>query len=377
MAIPLKIPARPADCILRVDGEEIADLYPFLAEVEVENARTQSAEARLRFETHRDEAGRYAVQDREILVPWRHLVIEVDFGDRRQEIMRGYIREVQADYPGDRRTSVRVHCQDESLLMDRQHRRRVWGAEAPTDDAAILAAILKDYPLKPHRDNGPGLAGLVLSQDQTDIAFLVRRAEANAYELMVRGGHVYFGPPRLEAEPQPVVRVYAGQDTHCQALSVKSDGHLPDAVAYDEARPASGGGIQVRRRVVRSALNALGPQPADSSGAGLPPFLWLMRGEGRAEPVELEALARRHADRAALRVRAEGELDGSRYRHVLRVGEPVAVDGIGSWLSGHYYVDSVLHRFDTQGYRQRFTLLRNAYGDNLQESAAGVLASVL
>ena len=48
-------------------------------------------------------------------------------------------------------------------------------------------------------------------------------------------------------------------------------------------------------------------------------------------------------------------------------------------MSGTYYVDSVSHSFTNQGYRQRFRLLRNAYGDNLDSVSglAGALAGVL
>jgi hypothetical protein len=54
------------------------------------------------------------------------------------------------------------------------------------------------------------------------------------------------------------------------------------------------------------------------------------------------------------------------------------VDGLGSWLSGTYYVDAVTHRFTFEGYRQSFVLLRNAFGDNLDSVlGAGVLSGVL
>jgi hypothetical protein len=61
---------------------------------------------------------------------------------------------------------------------------------------------------------------------------------------------------------------------------------------------------------------------------------------------------------------------------VLRVGAPVGVDGVGERYGGIYFVDTVNHVFDMDGYRQSFTLLRNAYGDNL-ESAGGLLSGVL
>ena len=91
---------------------------------------------------------------------------------------------------------------------------------------------------------------------------------------------------------------------------------------------------------------------------------------------ELRARARRKANDLAMKIKADGELDGSLYGNVLRVAEPVGVDGVGERYGGVYYVDSVRHLFNTEGYRQTFTLLRNAYGDNL-ESAPGLLSAVL
>ena len=73
---------------------------------------------------------------------------------------------------------------------------------------------------------------------------------------------------------------------------------------------------------------------------------------------------------------AEGELDGSLYGHVLNVGLPVGVDGVGERYGGIYFVDQVRHQFNSEGYRQTFALLRNAYGDNLA-GAGGLLAGVL
>ena len=70
----------PADCVIRVDDQEIAELYPFLREVTAECSRDEASTARLVFETQRDEHGRWTVQDRGILTPWKQIVIEAAFG---------------------------------------------------------------------------------------------------------------------------------------------------------------------------------------------------------------------------------------------------------------------------------------------------------
>jgi hypothetical protein len=366
----------PAEAIIRVGaaGDEITDLYPFIAELTAEITRKEAGVATLKFETRRDEQGAWSVQDAGVLAPWEPIVIEAAFGATTEEVMRGYIREVSADYPEDAgNTTVTVQCQDDSIALDREQIREVWGGDAPTDDATILAAILGRHGLSPHPDNASGLTGLVLNQDSTDIRFLRQRAEANGYELIFQEGSVYFGPMRLEAEPQESILVYAGQDTNCYRFDSRTDGHQPDFVAFDVAPEQ---GTETVQDQIAPDLPLLGATSADSTGTGLGDFTWRMTRQGNPNEEELRAQAQQRANEMAMRVKAEGELDGSLYGHVLRVGEPVPVDGVGDWLGGLYYVDTVSHKFSLDGYRQTFKLLRNAYGDNFS-STGNPLAGVL
>ena len=366
----------PAECIIRVGstGEEISDLYPFLVEVTVDARRDQAAVATLKFETRRDEQGQWLVQDSGLLTPWEPIVIEAAFGSTVEEVMRGFIRKVDADYPQDAgATTVTVECQDDSLQLDREHIRETWGGEAPTTDEDILTSILGNYGLSLDADSGSGQGNLVINQDETDIAFLRRRAEANGYDLLFREGSVYFGPMQLDAEPQAAIMVYAGPSTNCLRFDVSDDGHQADRVSFDRAETA---GVGTVSETVESDLPLLGNEPATGQGDGLPEFAWRMSREGEMGEEEWHARAQRRANELSLRIKAEGELDGSLYGHVLRVGAPVGVDGVGERYGGIYFVDTVNHVFDMDGYRQSFTLLRNAYGDNL-ESAGGLLSGVL
>ena len=78
-----------------------------------------------------------------------------------------------------------------------------------------------------------------------------------------------------------------------------------------------------------------------------------------------------------MRVHAEGEVDGTIYGHVIPVGMPVPVDGIGAFFGGVYYVDSVTHSFTLDGYTQSVKLLRNAYGDNIDGGGSSALSGIL
>lgn len=364
----------PAECIITVDGTMLDDLYPVLVSVEVATSRMEAAAATLTFESRRLEDGSWNVQDLDILKPWAPITIEAAFGDRVEEVMRGFILRVDASYPADPgQTTLVVTCQDESLPLDRDHVREQWGADGPTSDGVIVATIAGRHNLAPHGDNADGLQAVSLNQDDTDIKFVIERAQANGYELIIREGALYFGPMRLSLAPQDNIMVYAGQDTNCIDFSLTDDGHLPDKVAYDVAARE---GDQNEPETVEPDLELLGTTPATSADSGLGDFTWRLSRAGEATPEEAAALALAKANENAMKIKATGQLDGSLYGHVLRVGEPVGVDGIGQRYGGIYYVDTVNHTFDVSGYRQSFQLLRNAYGDNLEE-AGGVLAGVL
>lgn len=354
----------PAECVVSAGTppKEAARFYPYLTSVTVDCTREEAWEATMEFDSSRDEHGRWAVQDAGLFEPWVRVVVQAAFGPHTEEVFRGYVRDVRADYPEDAgRATVTVECQDESLALDREHVRRSWGSQAPTSDAAILAEIVASrHNLAVHPQSARGRQGIQVNQDGTDIRFLRHRAQENGYELIFRAGSVYFGPMRLDAPPQETIMVYAGADTSCIAFGVHADGHAPEQVAFDLADPAC---EAVRERVVAPDLPRLGLRPADPPSAGLRDFVWRMRREGSSDEEALAAKAQKRANDAAMRLRAQGELDGSLYGHVLRVGEPVKVDGVGETFGGTYYVDSVRHSFSDDGYRQRFSLLRNAYGD--------------
>src|SRR5215831_3773306 len=109
----------PADCVIRVGEHEVAQLYPFLREVTAECSRDEASTARLVFETQRDEHGRWTVQDSGLLAPWKPIVIEAAFGQHTDELFRGFIRQILADYPNEPgAATVTVECQDDSLAFD-------------------------------------------------------------------------------------------------------------------------------------------------------------------------------------------------------------------------------------------------------------------
>ena len=363
----------PAECVIRISGEEIVHLYPHLAEVKASTTRRDGAQATLTFQTRRDEEGSWLVQDDEFMQPWAPIEILAKFGESEQEVMSGFIKKIASSYPSDASsTTVTVECQDASILLDRTHRRRIWGADVPTTDLLIITEILSDTEIIPHPETA-GESELVLNQNKTDIRFLRERATQLGYDLIFHDGTLYFGPFRLDGEPQETILVYGGPDTQCANFSIDEDGHLPDAVSFDVAPESGSDAIE---RTLEPDQTLLGPDAASSQNSGLSEFAWRLDREGETSESDLEALAQAKANENAFKIKASGDLDGSLYGYVLRVGETVGVDGLGERHSGIYYVDQVEHSFSVTGYKQSFQLLRNATGDNLESAPGSALAAL-
>lgn len=365
---------QPAECVVEFGGGEIDDVYPALVEVVVEMDLRRWTTATLVFETRRLEDGTWTIQDDDRFKPWVEVKISAVFGDESDEVMRGYVREVRAEHPAEKGAArVTVTCQDHSLLLDRLHVDQRWGEDSPTTDGQIASAIAGRNNLQLLDAPGEGQTVQDLSQNCTDIRFLQRRAEANGYEIIFREGGMYFGEMRLDAETQPTIMVYAGPDTNCISFNIQDDGHKPDKAAYQVAAET---GTDSPVEEVEPNLRVLGNEPATSASSGLGDFVWRPHRQGVSDDAQMRAIAQQMANEQSMKIKVDGELDGSLYGAVLLTGQPVGVDGVGERYSGAYYVDAVTHRFDANGYRASFRLLRNAYGDNLGASdnpLAGIL----
>jgi len=361
--------------VISVDGTEISDMYPYLREVQVAMSRRGATTGTLTFDSVRLEDGSWSVQDAGVFEAWKGITIEAAFGDNREEVMRGYIKEVRSEYPEDMSSArVTVSVQDQSLALDREHERRNWSTtDSPMTDGDIASSIASDHDLDSTAD--PGLTNASLNMDGTYVRFLQDRAEANGFEFYVREGTLYFHAPKLGQNPvSEPIRVYAGAATNCLRFSAQYDGHKPDQVAVTRSAES---GTDSDESVYSPNLQLLGTTAANSESRGLPPFVWRMQAPNGATADEVQSRAQAKANENAWKITAEGELDGALYGHVLLTHTLVVVDGAGDTNDGTYYVDEVQHHFSLEGYRQGFKLLRNATGNDSTASAPSPIESVI
>lgn len=368
---------QPASCLIEVgeDANDLGDLARLVASVQIVTSRAEAATGSVVIQDLRGTDGLWMAADSGLFTRWAPIKVSADFQTHVDEVFRGYIAEQKPSYPNNGgEATLELTLQDESSALDREQMRTVWGDDAPLTDLEILRQLVAPLGLDVDAESSDGQSSRSLSQDATPIAFLRERAKANGYELIFREGSVYFGPKRLEGEAQAPLMVYAGRASNCTSMEVVDDGQAPDAVAFDHAPREDGS--STTSETVTPDLPVLGSSAAAEEGAGLgTPSVWRVTKEGDETEEELRARAQALVNENSFKLRATGELDGSLYGYVLRVGRTVSVDGAGGRYGGLYYVDKVTHAFSPDGYKQQFELMRNATGET--DSPLGPLSAGL
>ena len=356
----------PASCVIEagVGYENIGDIAPLIASVELKTSRDEAAGGTIVIEDRRGTDGLWVAADSGMFARWAPIRVSADFETHQEVILTGYILKLTPEYPGNPAESkLTLEVQDEGSALSREQMRRVWGEDTPMSDLAILTELASAVDISADPLCGEGQSSRALSQEATPIQFLRERAKANGYELIFNEGKVYFGPKRLDGEPQAPILVYAGRDTNCRNFTLGDMAETPDKVIADLAPREEGSTPEVVE--VTPDEPALGATPAAAEGADLgAPSVWRVGAEGDETAEERTARAQALVNEHAFKLRGTGEIDGSLYGHVLKPGHLVTVDGAGTRYGGLYYVDKVNHAFTPEGYTQTFEVMRNATGES-------------
>lgn len=352
------------------DRRDIGELADLVSSVEIMTARTEAATGTLVIDDRRRESGDWMASDSGLFKRSEPLVLSADFQTHVEELFRGYIVELKPELPANGgEAKLVLEVQDDGVALNREHMRRVWGEDAPMTDLDILRELVAPLNLDVDPASADGQSARALSMDGTPIQLLRARAVANGYELIFSEGGVYFGPLRLEGDPQETIMVYAGSATNCLSWAMSDDAQKPDAVGFEIAPREEGADPVVETVTPDQPL--LGTEAVAEEGAGLgTPSIWRISREGDEPEEATRARAQAAANENSFKIRATGELDGTLYGRVLRAGHLVRVDGTGTRNGGFYYVDKVAHSFTPDGYRQKFELIRNATGDSNSLGAA-------
>lgn len=345
---------------ITIAGEEAADLYVDLLDLEVEQDELLAAQLRLRLALRREQHGAWRYLDDQRLAAWQQITVKAGLDDDDEELFAGYITHLRPDFdPDPARCALEVWGLDGSVLLDREEKLKDWPNKKDSD---IASEIFNAYALTPQVEDTSLVHDEAVStiiQRESDMRLLLRLAARNGFECYVEGSNGYFRPPQLGEPPQPVLAVHFGErETNVERLNLEVDALAPADVAMWQLDRVNKSMLDVS--VTSAAQTALGKSDAAAllpSNVG--PGQAIARAATTGRP-EMMALCQGLYDQATWFLTGEGELNAHRYGHVLRVRRTVTLKGAGATYSGVYYVTHVTHSITRGGYTQRFRLRRNA-----------------
>lgn len=264
-----------------------------------------------------------------------------------------------------------VICEDVARLLDREEVNR----ERPLNDYAQVQAILAPYaahgvlPLTVAPTcMDPQLAiERVPQQRDTDLGHLQQLARRYGYVTYAIPGPApgtstfYWGPPIRAGLPQPAITVDQMPYTNVTSPpTFRLDSAIPVQVTGHDRDPRTNTDIPVRTvPPLRLPLSAM-PLAVTQRDTRI-----RLVEQAGSSAISTMARAQAEVDRSVDALVAEGELDGSRYRGVLRSRALVGLRGAGWSHDGLWYVSRVVHRISPGSYRQSFTLKRDGYGSTV------------
>ncbi|MEZ6242092.1 MAG: contractile injection system protein, VgrG/Pvc8 family [Phycisphaerales bacterium] len=345
-----------------------SDLIEAIRRIEVETHIGLASMVRIRFATGlSSDGGSWSVLDDAGFDRLTKLSVKVQCGSGSSTLINAQVIEVRPMLTAKPRESyVDVIAMDATVSMNLEHKVRPW---ANMSDSSIASMIFAEHGLKPVVDTTQPVhqeSDVVTMQRGGDAQFLRRLAARNGFEMYVAADPLlgidegHFHAPKVDGTPQGVLTVGAGSEANVDSFELR----------HDLLRPAkvSAPGLDWRTlqsqaaSVDQTALTRLGASP-ESDRRSL-----RASGSGLSETGELQGFAQSLADRAAWAVSCEGEIAGVTYGDVIRPGLPINVRGAGTSFSGTYYVERVLHVISGDGYKQKFTLKRNALGVRLTDT---------
>ncbi|MFN3324549.1 MAG: phage late control D family protein [Bryobacteraceae bacterium] len=337
-------------------------------EIQVDQAIGMAAEAELRIDLAVDEGGFWTDLDEEFAQPMRRARVEIkiDEGDFVPLIDGPVVGQRMSFSASPGQSSLTLIVQDDTVLLNQEERVQVF---EDTPAHQIARTLMQAAGLAAQVDVTPEAASRLeryTVQRGAAMRLLRELARRHGMFVYVRPGEApgtsigFFKRPDLTPGDLPELLVM-GADRNVNHLTVEFDALRPTAVAAGSVRIAGKAVLQTEVRV--PSLDPLGDQPVH---AIVPPARMLLA-RMREEALDLDSAAQSAVNRSSWAYTARGEVSVDTYAGVLQPYEVVRVAGVGAY-GGDYLVSRVNHTMSFEGYRQQFTLVRNA---RLESSSGG------
>jgi len=344
---------------VKLGGAPLApDLSGNLTEARVETAIGRPASCTLRFADPKYETfGSFAIGAE----------IEVAAGPqgRTRTIFKGEVTAVEADYdaaPAESSLVVRAHDKLHRLHLGRKTRSFL-----NMKDSDLVAVLAAELSLSASAESTATVHPYLLQNNETGFEFLTRRARRLGMEILADGGAL-----KLRKRPQGSAGVELTLGTNLVRFRARMDiRHGPSATVTEVA---ARGWDRLRKSAIVGVATTSAHAPAIAAAKGATAGAAFGRSKvalltDASSQAEASALATAEMDRlAASFVTADAVAFGD---PAISAGVTASIGGVGTKLSGTYYVAAATHVWKEGGYTTELGLSTRPPGDASDPFADG------
>ena len=294
------------------------------------------------------------LEDQTLFAIGSEVKVKLGYGNELETMTTGEIIGLDPQFSRDSAPKLTVRGYDRLHRLQRESRTRTFNQ---VKDSDIASQIASEAGLTGDATDSQVTHDYVIQANKTDLAFLMERASAIKYEVLVNDKTLIFRPVAnaegesltlsLEAD---LLAFNPNLSSSGQVSEARVRGWSPqdkkeivgEARAGDEGSTMGGSqsGVALTEDTFGSAASVVATQPVMSQA-------------------EADQMARALLQQASLSlVTGSGSCLG---RTDLRPGKVVVIEGVGKMFSGKYYVTQATHSYSPQGgYRTGFSVRRNA-----------------
>ncbi len=270
-------------------------------------------------------------------------------GGLKGTLIQGEITTLEPDFSGEGKTNLLVRGYDKSHRLHRGKKSRTFLKQSDSD---IVKKIAGEVGLTPVVDNTGIRYDYIMQSNQTNMEFLLARAERIGYQVYVVEDKLYFkkgeasqgkGPELRFGEILTAFRPRLTTSRQADKIVVKGWDPKGKEPITSETGPDSGlnqGGMQQTGGDVAKAVF----EAAEAVVVNQPVFTV---DEARALAKGLSQDINREF------IQAEGECTGDPR---VKAGWHITLKGIGQRFSGKYFITSATHVYSPSGYETTFTI---------------------
>lgn len=251
-------------------------------------------------------------------------------GETARAVFEGALDAIEPEYPETGTPTVILRAYDLSFAMRQDQKTRSW---QNVKDSQLAARIGAEYGLQVVADDSGTLHEYVSQENETDMAFLQRRAALIGFECTVHGKTLYFRRPRREGEPVRLhyrspeatllsfsPRLAVSQAN--KAVYVRSWDPVHKRVIVAKSTAASDGGVKA---LVRAAIRSQKAADQAAKAQNEEVNVWYKSGSGSCVGDPL-----------------------------VKAGALLDIQGVDQTFAGTYYATLSRHTFNEKGYLTEF-----------------------